>query len=296
VSDWRVFSAVVFVCVALGSFFYKRARMQGAHPGSFMVVQAFTFLSAVTCAGLATGQYSFQNPYLGLGLLCGVFGITGALSTLMRMGKGELGTTISVVRLSFVPTTLGAVLFLGEPLTLRKGLLFLSAALAVCLFVDHYRKADRGALGSLAPALTACLAFGIFDLIYKVAASHGVSPLAFLMVQSAMGNLLINLYVAFFEEYRVDRVVLRLAPVCGLLFATACLAWLRALRDVDISLVAPFIQMNFILAYLLGVVFLRESVSIRKLLGIGLVALSILLLSEQAARWTTGLREAVLGP
>jgi len=294
--DWKFYSLVVFVCVAAGSFLYKRARLLGASPGSFMVVQAITFLSAVTVAGLASGGLSFGSPYLGLAFLCGAFGVTGALTTLISMGHGELGTNISVVRLSFVPTTLGAVLFLGEPFTVRKALLFLSAASAVVLFVDHYRREDRRALGSLVPALTACMAFGVFDLIYKIASSHGVNPLAFLMVQSATGNILINLYVVLYEKYRINSVILKLAPVCGILFATACLAWLKALRVVDVSLVVPMIQMNFILAYLLGVIFLKESVSVRKLLGIGLVALSILLLSEQATRWVGGLWEAVVGP
>jgi transporter family protein len=212
------------------------------------------------------------------------------------MGRGELGTNISVVRLSFVPTTLGAVLLLGEPLTLRKVLLFFSALFAVLLFVDHYRREDRRALGSLVPALTACMAFGVFDLIYKIASIHGVNPLTFLVLQSATGNILINLYVILYEKYRINGVILKIAPVCGVLFATACLAWLHALREVDISLVVPLIQMNFILAYILGVIFLRESVSARKLLGIGLVALSILLLSEQTALWAGGMWEALLGP
>ena len=42
--------------------------------------------------------------------------------------------------------------------------------------------------------------------------------------------------------------------------------------------------MNFILSYLLGVVFLGESVTKRKLLGIGIVALCVLLLSEDLLR------------
>jgi multidrug transporter EmrE-like cation transporter len=42
--------------------------------------------------------------------------------------------------------------------------------------------------------------------------------------------------------------------------------------------------MNFILSYLLGVVFLGESVTKRKLLGITIVALCVLLLSEDLFR------------
>lgn len=287
--DWRFYSAAVFVCVAVGSFFYKRARVQGVRPGSFMVVQAFTFLGVVSLAGLVSGRCDFQNPYLGLGVLCGCLGITGAFFTLVSMGKGEVGTNIAVVRLSFVPTTLGAVLLLGEPFTARKGFLFLFAVGAVFLFVEHYRKENRSALGSLIPALTACLAFGGFDLVYKIAALHDVSPLAFLIVQSATGTALINLYVAFHEKYHFNRVILRTAPVCGLLFAAACLSWLKALKEVDVSLVVPFVETNFILTYLLGVIFLKESVTRRKLLGISMVLLSILMLSEPAARVLTGL-------
>jgi len=272
------------MCVAVGSFLYKRARMQGARPGSFMVVQAACFLAVVLLEAFLSGEYRFDNPYLGLGVLCGALGMTGAFSTLRSMGRGELGPNISVVRLSFVPTTLGAILFLGESLSLRKIGLFAFAGLAVILFVEHYRKENRSALTSLVPALTACLAFGCFDLVYKICAMKGVSPLAFLMVQSLTGNIIINLYVAFREKYQINRVILRIAPVCGVLFSSACLAWFKALRQVDVSLVVPFIQMNFVLTYLLGVIFLKESVTARKLIGITLVVLSILLLSDYASQ------------
>ncbi len=275
------------MCVAVGSFLYKRARIQGVRPGSFMVVQAFCFLTMVLLAAFLSGEYHFDNPYLGLGVLCGALGMTGAFSTLRSMGRGELGPNISVVRLSFVPTTLGAILFLGESLSLRKIGMFAVAGLAVFLFVDHYRKENRSALTSLVPALTACFAFGCFDLVYKVCAMNGVSPLAFLMVQSTTGNIIINLYVAFREKYQINRVILRIAPVCGVLYSSACLAWFKALREVDISLIVPFIQMNFVLTYLLGVIFLKESVTARKLIGISLVVLSILLLSDYTSQGLT---------
>ena len=294
--SWQFYSAIVFVCVAVGSFLYKRARMQGARPGSFMVVQAGCFLGVVLLAGFISGEWRFDNPYLGLGLLCGCLGMTGAFSTLRSMGRGELGPNISVVRLSFVPTTIGAILFLGEPLSLRKVALFAFAGLAVFLFVDHYRRENRSALTSLVPALTACFAFGFFDLVYKIAAMKGVSPLAFVLVQTATGNVLINLYVIFREKYQINRVILRIAPLCGILFASACLAWFHALRQVDVSLIAPFIQMNFVFTYILGVLFLRESVTARKLMGITLVVLSILLLSDYATQELAELWSTLIQP
>jgi drug/metabolite transporter (DMT)-like permease len=259
--------------------------MLGIRPGSFMVVQSFSFFCTVLTASLLRYGGVMASPYPMLGLLAGVLGMTGAFSALLSMKQGELGTNIAVVRLSFVPTAIGAILFLGEPFTLQKALLVLLAGLAVSLFFDHYRRENRLALKSLLPALTACMAFGIFDLVYKFASTYGVNPLTFLIVQSATAHILINLYVALHEKYQLNRVVLRIAPLCGVLFASACLAMLRALQEVDVSLISPFIQMNFILSYLLGVVFLGESVTRRKLLGIAMVALCVLFLSEDFLRW-----------
>jgi len=278
--DWRFYSAVVFVCVAVGSFLYKRAQVQGIRPGSFMVVQSFCFFCTVLTASLVKYGGVASSPYPWLGLLAGALGMTGAFSALRSMKQGELGTNIAVVRLSFVPTTIGAFLFLGEPFTTQKGMLFLLAGGAVALFFDHYRQVNRSALKSLVPALVACMAFGIFDLVYKFASTHGVNPLTFLVVQSATAHILINIYVALLEGYTMNRTVFRIAPLCGVLFASACLAMLRALQEVDVSLISPFIQMNFILSYLLGILFLGESVTKRKLLAITIVALCALLLSE----------------
>ncbi len=163
--DWRISAAVVFVNVALGSFIYKRAQEMGIRPGSFMVVQTFCFFSTVALAGVVTGSLNFSNPYLGLGVLAGMLGITGAFSSLRSMYRGELGTNIAVTRLSFVPTALGGIILFQESFTLRKALLMGFAAMAVFLFFDHYRKENRRALGSLGPALIACFAFGLFDLV-----------------------------------------------------------------------------------------------------------------------------------
>lgn len=278
--DWKFYSGVVFVCVAVGSFLYKRAQMLGIRSGSFMVVQSFCFFCTVLAASLIGYGGVSSSPHLWLGLVTGALGMTGAFSVLQSMRQGELGTNIAVVRLSFIPTSIGAILFLGEPFTAQKGLLLVLAGLAVSLFFDHYRRENRLALKSLVPAMTACMAFGIFDIVYKIASTHGVNPLTFLIVQSATAHILINLYVAIHEKYELNRVVFRIAPLCGILFASACLSMLKALGEVDVSLISPFIQTNFILSYLLGVVFLGESVTKRKLLGITIVALCVLLLSE----------------
>ena len=85
--NWQSNSAIVFLCVAVGSFLYKRARMEGARPGSFMVVQAFFFLSVVLLVAFLSGDYRFDNPYLGLGIIAGALGMTGAFSKQARASR-----------------------------------------------------------------------------------------------------------------------------------------------------------------------------------------------------------------
>jgi hypothetical protein len=59
------------------------------------------------------------------------------------------------------------------------------------------------------------MAFGIFDILYKIASARDVNPLTFLIVQSATAHILINLYVALHEKYPLNRVVLQIAPCAG---------------------------------------------------------------------------------
>ncbi len=270
---------IPFITVALGSFLYKKAQMLGIKPGSFMVVQAFSFFLTIITAILWRGKSIQFNPDQGFGILAGFFGITGALASLISLKKGELGINIVIVRLSFIPTVLGGIFLLNEIFTMRKALIIVLGIISIFLFIDHYRRHNPIAISSLIPAGIACLAFGCFDLIYKTASLRNVDPLMFIFFQTLTGNILINIYVLIFEKHTFNKTILIIAPVCGFLFASASLAFLKALSYVDVSLVSPVLQMNFVLSYIMGVIFLNESITKRKIFGIGCVIICIILLS-----------------
>lgn len=274
-----LYLSITFFNVGIGSFLYKKAQTLGIRSGSFMVVQAFSFLFVVTIALLIRGEPFAYTPGYRFGVLTGLFGIIGAVAVLMSLKKGELGINTALVRLSFIPTVLGAFIFLNEEFTSRKLAILILGLLSIFLFADHYRRHNPIALSSLIPAGIACISFGIFDLIYKAAVLEKVDPLYFVFIQSFTANIIIHAYVLFYEKYKINRHILIIGPVCGVLFATACLSFLKALEYVDISLVSPILQMNFIVSYLLGIIFLGESVTRRKLIGIGCVVVAVLLLS-----------------
>ncbi|MCU0822756.1 MAG: EamA family transporter, partial [Spirochaetes bacterium] len=106
-----------------------------------------------------------------------------------------------------------------------------------------------------------------------------IDPLAFIFIQTFTANVLINIYVILFEKYDINKTTMVIAPICGILFSAGCIAFLKALSYADISLISPVLQMNFILTYILGLVFLKESITGRKILGIACVIIAITMLS-----------------
>lgn len=273
------FLSITFLNVGIGSFLLKKAHTLGIRPGSFMVVQAFSFLVTILTALIMRGEIVQYNSDLGFGIVTGVFGIIGSLSVLISLKKGELGVNIAIVRLSFIPTVIGAFCFLGEAITARKILILFLGILSIILFLDHYQKNNPRALSSVIYAFIACLSFGVYDLFYKIASLKNLDPLAFIFIQTFTANILINIYVIFYEKYDINKTTLVIAPVCGILFAAGCIAFFKALSYSDISLISPVLQMNFILSYILGVVLLKESVTGRKIIGIACVIIAIIMLS-----------------
>ncbi len=271
--------SITFLNVGIGSFFLKKAHTYGIRPGSFMSIQALSFMLTILAALVFRGEAIKYSSDFGVGVVTGVFGIIGSLSVLISLKRGELGVNIAIARLSFIPTVLGAFCFLNETVTARKLLILLLGIISVILFLDHYQKNNPRAISSLTYAFIACLSFGVYDLFYKIASIKNMDPLAFIFIQTFTANVLINIYVIFYEKYDINKTILIIAPACGILFATGCISFLKALSYADISLISPVLQMNFILSYILGVIFLKESVTARKILGIACVIIAITMLS-----------------
>jgi transporter family protein len=71
---------------------------------------------------------------IGLGILTGVLGITGALGFLFAVKSGKVTVVAMFTALSPVVTILLAHFFLNEPITLKEGLGILCAFAAIALF------------------------------------------------------------------------------------------------------------------------------------------------------------------
>jgi drug/metabolite transporter (DMT)-like permease len=104
---------------------------------------------------------------------------------------------------------------------------------------------------------------------------------AVLLVFTALIGLVMLPFIAVFDQDALTpgwEAALAVA-FSGLLYMTAMYLYLRALQGDEASVVAPFFQASPLFGYLLGLIFLDETLTARQLLGGGLIVMGGALLS-----------------
>jgi drug/metabolite transporter (DMT)-like permease len=126
-------------------------------------------------------------------------------------------------------------------------------------------------------AVVAMVCYGAADLVYKRAATGGVKPHHFLMVQAW-------LFAPAMLAYSLATGTLHFSPaagwgmVAGLCVFVGLYNFSRSLRDGAVSVNAPIFRLNFTLTVILAVVVLGEPLGSFKLAGLALALLAVWLL------------------
>jgi drug/metabolite transporter (DMT)-like permease len=143
-------------------------------------------------------------------------------------------------------------------------------------------------------ALGAMLCYGAADLVYKRAATAGVSPHHFLMVQAW-------LFAPAMIAYALATGTLHFVPAAGWGMAAGLCVFYglynfsRSLRDGAVSVNAPIFRLNFTLTAALAVVVLGEPLGGMKLAGLALALLAVwLLLGGSGSTGTPGVSRVSL--
>jgi drug/metabolite transporter (DMT)-like permease len=126
-------------------------------------------------------------------------------------------------------------------------------------------------------ALGAMLCYGAADLVFKRAATAGVKPHHFLMVQAWMFAPSIVLYAAATGTLHVVPAA-AWGAAAGLFVFTGFYNFSRSLREGAVSVNAPIFRLNFTLTVALAVIVLGEPLSALKVAGLALALLAVWLL------------------
>jgi drug/metabolite transporter (DMT)-like permease len=266
------FALGALVCYGLGDLVYKRAAMTGVPTHQFMMVQTWFFLTFVTLYGYVTGTLVFGAPSLW-GAGAAVFAFTGFYNFAQSLKSGSVSINAPIFRLSFTVTAALAVLMLGEPPTLAKmlGCLFALAAVWMMLGGAGSAPARKPVATSLGRVLIATLSVGVANLLYKYGLRAGATPASLLVVQ-AMTVVTMSTSLAGYIDGGVKpmRRVWRFSITAAVLLSAAYVLLLEGLARGEASVLVPIAQMGFVVTAVVGFVFLRETFTPRR--GVGLIA------------------------
>lgn len=68
--------------------------------------------------------------------------------------------------------------------------------------------------------------------------------------------------------------------LCGLMFGGASLLWMYILKHWPLSMAYPMVSMSYVIAMVMAVVFLHESIAWNRWLGVGLIMLGCMMVAK----------------
>jgi drug/metabolite transporter (DMT)-like permease len=266
------------VCYGCADLLYKRAAGAGIKADQFLMAQAWFFAPIVWIYAVLSGTLEVTRA-AWWGALAGLC-LYGALYNFAySLRQGTVSIHAPIFRLSFVLTATLAVLLLGEPLTALKGAGLAAALAAVWLLLGGAQSGARASASSIGRVLVASAALGISNFAHKLGVMGGASPATLLAAQAAVFISLATV-VGWRSAGGVGsaRPALPYGATAAVLLVLGFMWLLEGLRHGEASVLVPVSQMGFVVTALLGAMCLREGLTARKCVGLGvaLVALACL--------------------
>jgi drug/metabolite transporter (DMT)-like permease len=277
-----VYAICAMVCYGLSDFIYKQAASAGIRADHFLMAQGWFFCPLVILYALATHTLVL-DPVALWGSLAGVFIFIGFHYFIRSLITGSVSTNASIFRMNFIVTVILVVILLGEPLTASNmaglALSLLAAWLLLGAGDNAERTPNKARRSSLVQVVIATLAFGTSNFFHTVGLRHGAVPETLAVAQAALFMPIATVVVYFTDRTpRAPPVTFRYGAAAAIMLLGATIFLLRGVADGQASVLVPIAQMGFIIAALLGILILRERVTIRKVVGLvsALAALAVL--------------------
>lgn len=284
-SDALACALAALLCYGLSDFIYKRAASAGLASDYFLMGQAWFFCPTIIAYAWLSGKLALNVAALW-GMAAGIAVLIGFYNYSRSLRSGSVSVIAPVFRLNFLVTAALAIAWLHEPLTARKSVGFVLALIAGWLLLGgplHRDRVDPAvARRSLIQVVVATAATGTANFCYKLGLIGGATPETVLAAQAVVFcSLVTAMTYAANGTIRPPRgFALHSGPAAVVLVA-AFLFMLHGLKYGEASVIVPIAQMGFVVAAVLGVVFFREGLTVRKLAGLGAagVALAVLAIS-----------------
>ena len=248
--------------------------------GRWLLVAPLALLYAVL-----TGTLEFSSAFaITMAALAGfIDSALGGFFYLMAMQRTPAYQTATLASTAPLWGVTTAILILGEPLRWE---ILVAAVLVVsgAYFLVGRRWSIRGHLaGSLLGLLTGFL-WGFAETVpSKLALEHGLSPASLLCIFACSGVVTIAVMTPFLRARfprRITRRGLALTALGGIGGAfLGWIFWLTSLSLAPASLISPIRGSTLVFSLIYSILFLRERLTHRALLGVLFVLASVVLVS-----------------
>jgi uncharacterized membrane protein len=278
IPSYILLALLSMLLLGIYDFIYSKAVRKGVSAGTMTCSQACFFVPTVTLWAYLEGAYTWTpRAFLGpLAAICLFFGIWAFMRS---VSLGEASVSTPIYRISFVITALAAILFLGEQMTIRKGIGFLLAAASIFFLSEFRLKAkavSRDRTTSILWAIAAMTSIGLLNVIYKIGVSGGVAPAMFLHSQGVCFITIAFIYARLTQGGpRFSRLGWAYGFAASMCLSTGLIALLAALRTGEASVVTPIGQLSFVVSTLMVTLWMGERFTKRKVVGLLLAVATI---------------------
>jgi len=269
----------------LGDFIYKQSMRAGIRPPYFLAGLAWVFNPVIIVYALSTGTLVIAPAALW-GCLAGLAIFIGQQQFLKSLGIGSVSITTPIFRLNFIVTVILAITILHESLTPLKIVAFALALAATWLLVAGFDRGSRpvGAAYFMHLA-TATLTMGAGSFLQKLGLRDGASPETMLVAQALVFGCLATAYLRSTEgTLKIPAAAWRHSLPAALLAVSAFLLMLHGLSIGPASVLVPIAQMGFVITSVLGIILLREPLTLRLAIGLLVAMLALLALAMSNGR------------
>jgi len=277
-----IFALSCCLCTAVNDLVFRlyarKSRSRGAYVLIIGIIWTGTFLLFL--------DFDFTSWQITLlwGIISGLFSVVANILLIEGMSHNDAGICSTIYRLNLVAVAFGAFILLGETVTFMKllGIAFAIAAIFM-FFLDspHGGHSSKAKLGFYLVAIAALLRAGM-GLSYKYAFMEGADRNSLLVINGILWVIGGAVYAIYREKHLAEKFGKknwRYGSVSGILICGIVLFMALALQHGDAAVVLPLAQMSFIATCGLGILFLKEKLSIKKAIGILAGILCILCMS-----------------
>ena len=272
------FALGAMLCFGAGDLIYKRAAAAGIEASRFIMLQAWVFCPGITLYAWLSGTLDPHRSALW-GSLAGLFSLVAFTNFARSLQGGAVSTNAPIFRLNFTLTAALAILLLGETLTMTKAAALAAALVAVWLLLAS-PGAARGVpnWGSLTRVLIATVAMAFANLFYKIGLQQGALPETMVATQAWAFSSTATLFVLLRDRrLRLMPAAWRYSAPAAIALVVAFVLLMHGLALGPASVLVPVAQMSFVFTALMGAAMFRETLDMRKRLGLAVAACALAL-------------------